>query len=155
MRLLCVFFTPGFQICMIMNLVVWASVEHCFTSREQCFTHFLSLLNQSQGPIIVDSNPGLCKKQRLCERQGPSWAWFFHSYSLFFLPGRDRCSSTARSSLVFFHLKRWQQQTLKYWGVCMGVHLARVVWNLLDAYFDRYEHLSKMIPYGIKSLKHL
>lgn len=155
MRLLCVFFIPGLQICMIMSLVVWARVEHCFTSREQCFTHFHSLLNQSQGPIKLDSNPGLCKNQRDCvEDKDPLEPdVFFTAIPWFFPPGRDR---GARSSLVVFHSKTWQQQALKYcFCGCPPCKELWVVWNLLDAYFDGYEHLSRIIPRGIKSLKNL
>lgn len=47
------------------GVVVWGRVEHFFTSREQCFTYFLPLLNQSQGPIELDYNPGLKTKRTL------------------------------------------------------------------------------------------
>lgn len=116
MRLLCVFFTPAFQVCMVMSLVVWASVEHCFTSREQCFTHFLPLLNQSQGPKnwtpILD-----CAKNKETVREIRTLLSLM-SFSQLFLV----FSSWQRQILLhckvqlsifpFIPAKRWHQQAL-------------------------------------------
>lgn len=120
MRLFCVFFTPGFQVCVVMSLEVWGSVEHCFTSREKCFTHFLPLLNQSQWPVKLDSNPGTpgcAKKRRLCGRQGPSWArCLFSQLFLVFSFWQRQILFHCKVQLGIFPFipaKKWEQQALK------------------------------------------
>ena len=100
MRLLCGFFKPGFQVFVVMSLVVWGSVKHCLISREQCFTPFLFLCVE---PVLGANKAGLQAVQmragrkgaldsiwRPCGSQGSSWAQcLVHSYSLFLPPARD------------------------------------------------------------------